>query len=84
MREFFKPPYRAQRLENERVTKSLNLPAVLDASEKPISLPPSLLAKAREVRGHDTPSFVEKSLEIIEELSCQNSKTLEEVTCHAL
>lgn len=59
--------------------KSLSLPAVLDALEKPISLPPSLLAKAREVRAHNVPSLIEKSLEIIEELSSQNSSTLEEV-----
>lgn len=58
---------------------SLNLPAVLDALEKPITLPPSLLAKAREIRTHRTPSLIEKSLEAIEELSSQNSGTLEEV-----
>jgi len=63
----------------ERVTKTLNLPAVLDALEKPIGLPPSLLAKAREIRGHDTPSLIGQSLEAIEELSSQNSSTLDEV-----
>jgi programmed cell death 6-interacting protein len=61
------------------VTKALNLPAVLDALEKPISLPPSLLAKAREIRGHDAPSLIERYLEAIEELSSQNSNTLDEV-----
>lgn len=64
------------------MTKSLNLPAVLDALEKRINLPPSLLAKAREVRGHDTLPLIEKSLEVIEELSSQNSDTLEEVLWH--
>lgn len=61
------------------MTISLNLPAVLDALEKPISLPPSLLAKAREVREHKTPALIEKSLEVIQQLSSQNSNTLEEV-----
>lgn len=64
--------------EIDMVMNSLNLPAVLDALEKPITLPPSLLAKAREIRTHSTPSLIEKSLEAIEELSSQNSKTLEE------
>lgn len=61
------------------MTKTLNLPAVLDALERPIGLPPSLLAKAREVRGHDMPSLIGRSLEVIEELSSQNSNTLDEV-----
>ena len=61
------------------MTKSLNLPAVLDALERPINLPPSLLAKAREIRDHSTPSLIEKSLEAIEKLSFQNTSTLEEV-----
>ena len=52
---------------------------MLDALEKPISLPPSLLAKAREVRDHNTPSLIERSLEAIEELSSQNSGVLDEV-----
>ena len=64
---------------NGRVARTLNLPGVLDALEKPISLPPSLLFKAREIRGHDMPSSIERSLEVIEELSSQNSSTLEEV-----
>ena len=66
------------------MTKSLNLPAALDALEKPISLPPSLLAKARETREHSTPSAIEQSLEIIEELSSQNTNTLDEVTRQTL
>ena len=68
-----------QAYKHERVTKTLNLPAALDALEKPISLPPSLLAKAREIRGHDTPSLIERSLDVIEGLSSQNSTTLDEV-----
>ena len=68
----------------ERVTKSLNLPAALDALEKPVSLPPSLLAKARETREHGTPLAIERSLEMIEELSSQNSSTLDEVTRQTL
>ena len=70
--------------KHERVTKSLNLPTALDALEKPISLPPSLLAKARETRGHDMPSLIERSLEEIEELSSKNSSTLNEVSRQTL
>ena len=64
----------------DRVTKSLNLPATLDALEKPVKLPPSLLAKARETREHDTPSSIDRFLEVIGELSSQNTHILEEVT----
>ena len=62
------------------MTKALNLPAVLDALEKPIRLPPSLLAKARETRENETPALIEQSLEAIEGLSSQNTNTLDEVT----
>lgn len=65
--------------KHERTTNTLNLPAALDALEKPISLPPSLLAKATEIRGRDTPSLIDRTLEVIEDLSSQNSSTLDEV-----
>lgn len=64
--------------------RDLSLPTVLDALEKPISLPPSLLAKAREIREHDAPPLIEQYLEVIEELSSQNSNTLDEVIQLAL
>ena len=67
-----------------RITNALNLPAALDALEKPISLPPSLLAKARETRAHDMPSRIDQALEVIDELSSQNSSTLDEVIRQAL
>lgn len=73
----------AQTHKYERLTQSLNLPAILDVLEKPISLPPSLLAKAREIREHNSPSLIEQSLEVIEEMSSQNSSILDEVILHA-
>jgi len=68
----------------ERATKSFNLPATLDALEQPVALPPSLLAKERETREHDTPSSIERYFEVIEDLASQNTHTLKEVTPQAL
>lgn len=62
---------RAQQL-NDGYTwelQSLNLPAALDALDKPIGLPPSLLKKAEEVRSENGPERVEKSLEDVEILA---------------
>ncbi len=40
------------------ILRSLNLPAALEALEKPIGLPPSLLKKAEEVRQEHGPAKV--------------------------
>lgn len=62
---------RAQQLNDgyTRELQSQNLPAALDALDKPIGLPPSLLKKAEEVRSENGPERVEKSLEDIEILA---------------
>ncbi|KAI0293747.1 BRO1-like domain-containing protein [Russula brevipes] len=62
---------RAQQL-NDAYTQelqSLNLPAALDALDKPIGLPPSLLKKAEEVRLENGPERVEKSLDDVQMLA---------------
>jgi programmed cell death 6-interacting protein len=62
-----------------RELQSLNLPAALDALDKPIGLPPSLLKKAEEVRSENGPERVEKSLEDIEILARRAMSILTEV-----
>ncbi|KAI0001514.1 BRO1-like domain-containing protein [Russula compacta] len=62
---------RAQQL-NDAYTQELqfhNLPAALDALDKPIGLPPSLLKKAEEVRLENGPERAEKSLEDVQMLA---------------
>lgn len=59
--------------------RSLNLPASLDALERPISLPPSLLRKADEVRQEDGPARIQESIDSVERYAEYNSKLLDEV-----
>lgn len=62
-----------------RELQSVNLPAALDALDKPIGLPPSLLKKAEEVRSENGPERVEKSLEDVETLARRAMSILTEV-----
>ena len=62
-----------------RTLRSLNLPASLDALERPIGLPPSLLKKAEEVRLEEGPNRIEESIENVEKLAEYNAKLLDEV-----
>ncbi|KAH7913212.1 BRO1-like domain-containing protein [Hygrophoropsis aurantiaca] len=55
--------------EADRVLQELNLPSALDALEKPVGLPPSLLKKAEEVRLEQGPDRIEASLEDVQRLS---------------
>lgn len=57
----------------------LNLPASLDALERPIGLPPSLLKSAEEIRLEEGPSRIEESIENVEKLAEYNRKLLDEV-----
>ncbi|KAI0783675.1 pH-response regulator [Abortiporus biennis] len=59
--------------------RALNLPAALEALEKPIGLPPSLLKKAEEVRSEQGPSRIESSIEDVQRLAQRNLSILEEV-----
>lgn len=58
--------------------RKLNLPASLEALERPIGLPPSLLKKAEEVRLENGPDKIEASLEDVEMLANRDNSILEE------
>lgn len=62
-----------------RTLQSLNLPAALDALDRPIGLPPSLLGKAEEVRLEDGMHRVPALIEDVQRLAGRNSATLDEV-----
>jgi programmed cell death 6-interacting protein len=57
----------------------LNLPSSLDALERPIGLPPSLLAKAETVRIDEGPTRIEASIEDVQRLAQQDLSILDEV-----
>jgi programmed cell death 6-interacting protein len=80
--EFVGYTYRVH-LFNSRELQSHNLPAALDALDKPIGLPPSLLKRAEEVRLENGPERVEKSLEDIEMLAQRAMAVLTEVCAKA-
>ncbi|THH30031.1 hypothetical protein EUX98_g4157 [Antrodiella citrinella] len=71
---------RAQRLDDiiTDTLRSLNLPASLEALEKPIGLPPSLLKKAEEVRVEKGPERIETSIEGVQRLAQENMNILNE------
>ncbi|KAG6837382.1 hypothetical protein H0H93_010540 [Arthromyces matolae] len=62
----------------DETLRRLNLPAALEALERPIGLPPSLLRKAEEVRLEDGPKKVELSLEDVQRLAQQDQAILDE------
>lgn len=59
--------------------RRLNLPASLEALERPVGLPPSLLAKAEEVRLENGPDAIETSLDGVERLAQRDYTILNEV-----
>ena len=62
-----------------RTLEALNLPAALEALERPVGLPPSLLQKAEEVRAEDGPARIEASIENVQKLAQQDMDILNEV-----
>ncbi|KAF8638258.1 hypothetical protein AX17_002280 [Amanita inopinata Kibby_2008] len=58
--------------------RKLNLPASLEALERPIGLPPSLLKKADEVRSEDGPAKIEASIEDVQKLARRDLEILDE------
>ncbi|KAF5367502.1 hypothetical protein D9758_003681 [Tetrapyrgos nigripes] len=68
----------ASKDEAERVLRSMNLPASLDALERHVGLPPSLLKKAEEVRLENGPVKIEAAIDAVQKLARQNLKTLDE------
>ncbi|KAI6038820.1 BRO1-like domain-containing protein [Pisolithus marmoratus] len=64
--------------EAERLLHSLNLPASLEALERPIGLPPSLLKKAEEVRLEQGPERIEAYLDDVQRLARRAMAILDE------
>ncbi|KAF8896364.1 ALIX V-shaped domain binding to HIV-domain-containing protein [Infundibulicybe gibba] len=62
----------------DEVLRSLNLPSALEALERPIGLPPSLLRKAEEVRLENGPAKIEASIEDVQRLAHHDLAILDE------
>ncbi|KAG6814606.1 hypothetical protein H0H92_000135 [Tricholoma furcatifolium] len=62
----------------DETLRTLHLPSALEALERPIGLPPSLLRKAEEVRQEDGPTKIEVSLEDVQRLAQQDQAILDE------
>ncbi|KAI0049741.1 pH-response regulator [Auriscalpium vulgare] len=60
----------------ERTLHELNLPTALEALDKPIGLPPSLLSKAEEVRLDNGPDRIERSIEDVRLLARRTADIL--------
>ena len=56
-----------------------NLPAALDALDRPIGIPPSLVKKAEEVRLESGPERVETSIRDVQTLAKNDAALLDEV-----
>jgi len=70
----------AQELDDKvsKLLHSINLPSALEALERPIGLPPSLLKKADEVRSEQGPSRIEVSIDAVQKLERQDVDILNE------
>jgi programmed cell death 6-interacting protein len=62
----------------DKELRNLNLPAALEALERPIGLPPSLLKRAEEVRSENGPAKIETSIEDIQKLAKRDLELLDE------
>ncbi|KAG5651345.1 hypothetical protein H0H81_009008 [Sphagnurus paluster] len=62
----------------DEALQRLNLPSALEALERPIGLPPSLLRKAEEVRLENGPAKIEVSIEDVQRLAQQDQAILDE------
>jgi programmed cell death 6-interacting protein len=67
-----------------RAMRKLNLPSSLEALERPVGLPPSLLGKAEEVRLEDGPAKIEVSIEDVQKLAQHDRAILDEVKSSSL
>ncbi|KAI0313744.1 BRO1-domain-containing protein [Amylostereum chailletii] len=70
----------ARELDDKRLRtlRDLSLPGVVEALDKPIGLPPSLLRKAEEVRTDSGPQRVEKSIEDVQMLARRAAQILDD------
>lgn len=55
--------------EADKILQSLNLPSSLEALERPVGLPPSLLRKAEEIRLEQGPTKIDVYLDDVQRLS---------------
>lgn len=62
-----------------RGLRKLNLPSSLEALERPVGLPPSLLGKAEEVRLENGPTKIEVSIEDVQRLAQHDLAILDDV-----
>lgn len=62
-----------------RALRTLNLPSSLEALERPVGLPPSLLGKSEEVRLENGPTKIEVSIEDVQRLAQHDLAILDEV-----
>ncbi|KAG6909867.1 hypothetical protein DXG01_014903 [Tephrocybe rancida] len=62
----------------DEALRLLHLPSALEALERPIGLPPSLLRKAEEVRLEDGPTKIEVSIEDVQRLAQKDHAILDE------
>ncbi|PLW26038.1 hypothetical protein PCANC_22398 [Puccinia coronata f. sp. avenae] len=60
--------------------RSMNLPGSLEALERPITLPPSLIRSSEELRQQNAPQMLISMLASVEQASRANSKALEQIT----
>ena len=67
-------------LPSQSELRELNLPASLEALERPIGLPPSLLKRAEEVRSANGPTKLEASINDVQKLAHRALRLLDEVT----
>ncbi|KAF9468112.1 BRO1-like domain-containing protein [Collybia nuda] len=69
---------REQQDTADEALRILNLPSALEALERPVGLPPSLLRKAEEVRLENGPAKIEVSIEDVQRLAQHDLAILEE------
>ncbi|KAJ8072525.1 pH-response regulator protein palA/rim20 [Marasmius tenuissimus] len=62
----------------QQVLQELNLPGALEALERPVGLPPSLLKKVEEVRLENGPVKIEAAIRDLGRMARQNMKILDE------
>lgn len=72
----------AESLDSEMVhaLRSMNLPGSLEALERPISLPPSLVRNSNELRRKKAPQMLATKLASVEQASNSNSQELNHIT----
>ena len=59
--------------------RTLNLPMAVEALDRPIGLPPSLLSKAEEVRTDRGPERIDQAVEDVKTLARRAQKILDDV-----